>query len=95
MTCIFHIWRSGDRDRPGFVMRLFPLYEREERRSVEVFPDEAALEQRLVELGFPKHYLATTFSNLRRGQDAMWTNIEITQAAFEGFGREGKDSAAA
>jgi hypothetical protein len=28
-----------------------------------------------------------SFSNLREGLDAMWTDIEMAQEVFDGFGR--------
>lgn len=92
MQCIVHIWGTIDRKGKHFMLRLFPLYSIEKQRSVEVFPSEDLLSQRLVVIGFPKFHMRTTLSNLRSGSDAMWTSIEIAQDMFDGFGKDCKDS---
>jgi hypothetical protein len=75
-----------------FALRLLPLYSaekssRESLRKVEMFTSEGALSQRLIRMGLPTVYLGRSFSNLREGLDAMWTDIEMAQDVFDGFGR--------
>jgi len=89
MQCIVHMWRSKDREGKHFSLRLYPLYTAEKKRSVEEFPSEDSLSQRLTGIGFPKAHMRTSLSNLRGGSDAMWTGIEIAQDAFDGFGKVG------
>jgi hypothetical protein len=40
-------------------------------------------------MGLPTVYMGRSFSNLREGLDAMWTDIEITQEIFDDFGKVG------
>jgi len=75
-----------------FALRLLPLYSADKSssgslRKVETFTSEGALSQRLIGMGLPRVYMGRSFSNLREGLDAMWTDIEMAQEIFDGFGR--------
>ena len=91
MRCIVHIRKSFDTTGMHFALRLLPLYSadkssRESLRKVETFTSEGALSQRLIRMGLPRVYLGRSFTNLREGLDAMWTDIEMAQETFDGFG---------
>jgi hypothetical protein len=92
MRCIVHIRKSLDTAGTHFVLRLLPLYSSSKPssgalRKVETFNSEGRLSLRLIGMGLPTVYLDRSFSNLREGLDAMWTDIEIAQGTFDGFGR--------
>ena len=92
MRCIVHIRKSFDTTGMLFALRLLPLYSADKSssgslRKVETFTSEGALSQRLIGMGLPRVYMGRSFSNLREGLDAMWTDIEMAQEIFDGFGR--------
>jgi hypothetical protein len=91
MRCIVHIRKSLDTAGTHFVLRLLPLYSSKSSsgsvRKVETFNSEGRLSLRLIGMGLPTVYLDRSFSNLREGLDAMWTDIEVAQEMFDGFGR--------
>ena len=92
MRCIVHIRKSFDTTGMHFALRLLPLYSAERSsseglRKVETFTSEGELSQRLIGMGLPRVYMGRSFSNLREGLDAMWTDIEMAQEVFDGFGR--------
>ena len=86
MRCIVHIRKSFDLTGEHFVLRLCPL-DLEGRRSKESFSSAALLSQRLLDVGLPKMHMQTTFSNLRNGLDAIWSNVEVGQETFINFGK--------
>ena len=92
MRCIVHIRKSFDTTGKHFALRLLPLcssngYSSENVRKVETFTSEGTLSQRLIGMGLPQVYMDRSFSNLREGLDAMWTDIEMAQETFDGFGK--------
>ena len=92
MRCIVHIRKSFDTTGMHFALRLLPLYSADKsnsgsERKVETFTSEGGLSQRLIRMGLPTVYLGRSFSNLREGLDAMWTDIEMAQGVFDGFGK--------
>ncbi len=95
MRCIVHIRKSFDTAGTHFALRILPLYSAsssspsEHVRRVETFASEGSLSQRLIGMGLPTVYMGRSFSNLREGLDAMWTDIEITQEIFDDFGKVG------
>lgn len=86
MRCIIHIRKSFDLTGEHFVLRLCP-FDFERRRSKESFSSASSLSQRLIDMGFPKMHMHSTFCSLRDGLDAIWTNVEIGQEVFASFGR--------
>lgn len=88
MRCIVHIRKSLDTTGMHFVLRLLPVYSSaEEGRKVETFTSEGSLSQRLIDMGLSDVYMTRSFSNLRAGADATWTDIEIAQGTFDRFGK--------
>src|ERR1700677_3320975 len=90
MQCIAHIWKSFDCEGKHFLLRLRPLYSLEHHRSVESFRNERSLSRRLAGIGFTKLSIRTSLTNLRTGENAMWSHMEIAQDIFDGFGESGE-----
>jgi hypothetical protein len=70
------------------VLRLFPEFEWESRRS-ERFTSAQKLVERLSALGLQKMDPKRCFPERAGGLDATWTNVEVPRAVVDGFGRYG------
>jgi hypothetical protein len=79
-----------------FVLRLLPQNPLADRaRKVETFTSEGTLLRRLIGMGLPQIYMGRSFANLRAGLDASWNDIELSEDAFDVFGRVGDQQAVA
>jgi hypothetical protein len=92
MRCVVHVRRSFDLCGQHFVLRLYPEFMTEKRRS-ESFTSAQSLVERLEALGVPRMDPGRSFPDDVGGLlDAMWTNIEVPQNTFESFGKNGSRS---
>jgi hypothetical protein len=87
MRCIAHIWNSFDCDGNRFLLCLSPLDSVVGGAPVEAFPDEKSLSQRLVDMGVRTDFIQKNLPSLWNFKEVTWTDIEISQLAFESFGR--------
>ena len=85
MRCVVHVRRSFDITGQHFVLRVYPEFRSEERRS-ENFTSTEMLVDRLASLGVEGLDPARSFPG-GGSLDAMWTNIEVPQVTLEGFGK--------
>jgi hypothetical protein len=88
MRCVIQVRRSFDVSGQHFVLRVYPQYRSEERHA-ESFTNSRTLVERLATLGVPKMDPIRSFPNLGGVLDAIWTNIEVPDGAYEKFGRFG------
>lgn len=88
MRCVIQVRRSFDVSGQHFVLRVYPQY-RPEERLAESFTNSRALVERLTALGVPKMDPVRSFPNLGGALDALWTNIDVPDEAYERFGRFG------
>jgi len=88
MRCVVQVRRSFDMSGQHFVLRVYPQFRLEERRS-ESFTSTAALVERLAALGVPRMDPGRSFPGGGGVLDAIWTSVEVPQETFEGFGNGG------
>jgi hypothetical protein len=69
-----------------FVLRVYPQFRWEERRS-ENFTRSELLVERLAELGVPRMDPGRSFPEAGGTLDAVWTNVEVPESTLDGFGR--------
>jgi hypothetical protein len=77
-----------------FVVRVYPQFRPEERRS-ESFTSTRMLVERLVVLGVPRMDPDKSFPDAGGILDAVWTSVDVPLETFAGFGRVGSHSVAA
>ena len=87
MRCIAHIWHTFDCDGNRFLLCLSPLDSVVGGAPVEAFPDEKSLSQRLTEMGIGTDFIQKNLPNLQSLKKMTWTDLNISQLAFESFGR--------
>jgi hypothetical protein len=71
----------------SFVLCLSPLHSIEGGAPTETFANEKLLSQRLADIGFCAISIQKNIFNLRNDKDSNWSNLEVPQGVFEGFGR--------
>jgi hypothetical protein len=88
MRCVVHLRRSFSVGGQHYVLRVYPQFQWEERRS-ESFVSSEALVERLALLGVPRMDPKKSFPRVGGTLDAVWTNVEIPDETLEGFGKSG------
>ena len=88
MRCVVHLRRSFSVGGQHYVLRVYPQFRWEERRS-ESFVSSEALVERLAVLGVPRMDPQKCFPRVGGTLDAVWTSVEIPAETLEGFGGSG------
>ena len=88
MECIAYLWNSSDCEgNNNFILCLSQLGSVEGGAPTEAFPNETELSERLTNIGILGEAIATHLQGLRNGRDSAYFHLEVTQRAFESFGR--------
>jgi hypothetical protein len=88
MECIAYLWNSSDCEgNSNFILCLSQLRSVEGGAPTEAFPNETRLSERLTDIGTLGEDIAAHLEGLRNGGDPAYFHLEVTQTAFEGFGR--------
>jgi hypothetical protein len=88
MRCVVQLRRSFSVGGQHFVLRVYPQFRWEDRRS-ESFTSSELLVERLAALGVPRMDPQKSFPRVGGTLDAVWTNVEVAEETLEGFGRVG------
>jgi hypothetical protein len=87
MQCIAYIWNPADYKESNFLLCLSPHDCIEGEAPTEAFSNQYELAQRLADIGVCPNCIIAKLHNLEKGRDSTWYNIEVSQRAFDGFGR--------
>jgi hypothetical protein len=82
-----HIWKSFDSGGSYFLLRLTPLYASARHGAIESFPSEGSLSRRMDQIGLGRSGVSMSLSNLRLGDNAIWSNCEVAEGVFDSFGQ--------
>jgi hypothetical protein len=87
MECIAYLWNSSDREGNNFILCLSQLESVEGGAPTEAFPDETKLSERLTDIGTRADAIVTHLQGLRNARHSTYFHLEVSQRAFESFGR--------
>jgi hypothetical protein len=87
MECIAYLWNFSDCEGSNFILCLSQLESVEGGAPTEAFSNETKLSERLTDIGTHADAIVANLQSLRDGRDSTYFHLEVSQRAFEGFGR--------